>query len=158
MHYMKWTRVILPVVFEEFEVVQWFIIFLLLFPFNYHCQLVKGQLQQKSGGGCSPLTPSLPSLHGFYGREICSKFHFLDIKFGRGTISFIIFENFAKFQYSFHSPQVKRNLISSIRNFIYKLPHKLLNDLRLGILGNKEILRKPQKLHGDTALCQTSPE
>ena len=33
MHYIKWTRVILPVVFEEFEVVY---IFKLLFSFHYH--------------------------------------------------------------------------------------------------------------------------
>ena len=40
-HYMKWTRVMLPVVFEEFEVVY---IFSFLFSFHYHCQLVKSQL------------------------------------------------------------------------------------------------------------------
>ena len=45
---MQWTRVTLPEVFEEFEVVY---IFLLLFSFQYHCQLVTGQLKQKSGGG-----------------------------------------------------------------------------------------------------------
>ena len=43
---MQWTRVILPEVFEEFELVY---ILLLLFSFHYHCQLVTGQLKQKSG-------------------------------------------------------------------------------------------------------------
>ena len=47
-HYMKWTKVMLPVVFEEFGMV--YIFFSLLFAFRYHCQLVKGQLQQKSRG------------------------------------------------------------------------------------------------------------
>ena len=43
--YTKWTRVMLPVVFQEFQMVH---IFLLLFSFYYHCQLVKGQVKQKS--------------------------------------------------------------------------------------------------------------
>ena len=41
LHYMKWARVILLVVFEEFELV---CIFLLVFTFHHNCQLVKGQL------------------------------------------------------------------------------------------------------------------
>ena len=41
-------------------------------------------------------------------------------------------------------PQIKENLISSIANFVYKLSHKLPSNLRLRILGNKEILEKPQ--------------
>ena len=53
MHYMKWTRVMLPEVSEEFELA---CILLLFFSFYYHCQLVKGQ------GDCSP-----PSRPGFYG-------------------------------------------------------------------------------------------
>ena len=40
-NYITWTRVTLPVVFEEFDM---FYIFWLLFTFHYHCQLVKGQL------------------------------------------------------------------------------------------------------------------
>ena len=40
-NYITWTRVTLPVVFEEFDM---FYIFWLLFTFQYHCQLVKGQL------------------------------------------------------------------------------------------------------------------
>ena len=41
MHYMKWTRVMLPVVFKEFEIIY---IFLTLFSFHCHYELVKGQL------------------------------------------------------------------------------------------------------------------
>ena len=40
LHYMKWTRVMLPVVFEEFEVV---CILLAVFSFHYNCQLVRDQ-------------------------------------------------------------------------------------------------------------------
>ena len=47
MHYVKWTRVVLPVAFREFEVVY---IFLLLF-FSLSLSIAKGQLHQKSGGG-----------------------------------------------------------------------------------------------------------
>ena len=39
---------------------------------------------------------------------------------------------------------LKRNAVSGIANLIYELPHELPNDLRLTILGNKEILRKCQ--------------
>ena len=41
-------------------------------------------------------------------------------------------------------PQVKQNVIFSITNLVYDLPHELVNYLRLRILGNKEILRKSQ--------------
>ena len=34
--------------------------------------------------------------------------------------------------------------MSSIANLVYEFPHEWPNDLRLGILGNKEILRKYQ--------------
>ena len=50
MHYMKWTRVTLPEVSAEFELV---CMLLLFFSFHYHCQLVKSQLQQKSGWGAA---------------------------------------------------------------------------------------------------------
>ena len=40
-NYIRWTRVKLPVVFEEFDMVY---IFWLLFTFNYYSQLVKDQL------------------------------------------------------------------------------------------------------------------
>ena len=35
-------------------------------------------------------------------------------------------------------------MISSIANLVHELSHELPNDLRLSILGNKEILRKSQ--------------
>ena len=35
-------------------------------------------------------------------------------------------------------------MISSIAKLVYELPHELPNDLRLGILGKKEILEKSQ--------------
>ena len=50
MRYMKWTGVMLPVVLEKFELIPIFIAFFFL----YHCQLVKGQLQQKSRGFGAP--------------------------------------------------------------------------------------------------------
>ena len=56
------------------------------------------------------------------------------------TILVIILWNFTIFQYRSDSSQVKRNLISIVANFAYELPHELLNDLRLRILGNQEIL------------------
>ena len=40
----------LLVAFEEFEMIY---IFCYFFYFHYHCQLVKVQLQQKSGGGAA---------------------------------------------------------------------------------------------------------
>ena len=42
----------------------------------------------------------------------------------------------------FLSPQVKRWAIITYKHGIYKLPHKLPHDLRLRILGKKEILGK----------------
>ena len=33
-------------------------------------------------------------------------------------------------------------MVSSIANLVYELPHEFPTDLRLRILGNKEILRK----------------
>ena len=41
MHYLKKTRAMLPVAFEEFGVVY---MFKLVFSFHYNCQLVKGQI------------------------------------------------------------------------------------------------------------------
>ena len=51
--------------------------------------------------------------------------------FTESTILVIIFWNFAMFQYRSDSPQAKRNLIFSIANLLYELPHELPNDLRL---------------------------
>ena len=42
----------------------------------------------------------------------------------------------------FLSPEVKRLAIITYKHGIYELPHELPNDLRLGILGNEEILGK----------------
>ena len=52
------------------------------------------------------------------------------------TILVIIFWNFRLCWHRFDSPQVKRNLISSMANLVYELSHTLPNDLRLRILGN----------------------
>ena len=52
------------------------------------------------------------------------------------TILLIIFWNFTIFQYRSGSPQVKRNLISSIAHLVYELPYELPNNLGLRILGN----------------------
>ena len=40
--------------------------------------------------------------------------------------------------------QVKRTVVSSTANLGCEFPHELPNDLRLRILGNKEILEKSQ--------------
>ena len=47
------------------------------------------------------------------------------------AIMFIMMGNLSKFQYSFHSPQVKRNFRSNLRNFTFELRHRLPNDSRL---------------------------
>ena len=52
------------------------------------------------------------------------------------TVLVIIFWNFTMFYERSESPQVKENLISSITNLIYELPHEFSNDLKLTILGN----------------------
>ena len=57
MHFMKWTRVMLPKVFQEFELVY---VMFLFFSFHDHCQLVKDQLQQKSVGATAPPAPPPP--------------------------------------------------------------------------------------------------
>ena len=60
------------------------------------------------------------------------------------AILIIIFWNFTIFQYRSDSPQVEGNLISSIANLVYELPHELPNKLRRRILGEQEILGKSQ--------------
>ena len=47
-----------------------------------------------------------------------------------GKIFFIIFWNFAKLSYRLDSPQVKQNLVSSMKTFEYGSPRELQNDLR----------------------------
>ena len=46
-------------------------------------------------------------------------------------------------------------MASSIANLVYKLPHELPNDLRLRILGNKEISVKSQSYVGTQPSAQT---
>ena len=50
------------------------------------------------------------------------------------------------FSQIFLLPQVKRCAIFPDKHGIYELPHELLNELRLRILGNYEILGKSLKL------------
>ena len=64
----------------------------------------------------------------------------------------IITWKFAKFYYTFHSPQVKRNLISGLRNLIYELLLELPIDSR--VLGNKEILEQSQNYIGTQSSVQ----
>ena len=59
------------------------------------------------------------------------------------TILAIIFWQFIVFPLKFDSPQVKRNLISSIIKVLYEFSHELQNDLKLRVLGNYQILGKP---------------
>ena len=54
------------------------------------------------------------------------------------------FRTFALFYYRSVSRQVKRNLLHSIKNLIYDFLHELMNNLRVRILGNYEILRRSQ--------------
>ena len=64
--------------------------------------------------------------------------------FRKKNILFIASWNCSKFWGRFHSSQVKQNLKFSIRNFTYDLTHMFSCNLSLRILGNKEILGKPQ--------------
>ena len=48
------------------------------------------------------------------------------------------------FQYRFNSLQVKRELISTMKKFVYELPQELPSDVKLRILGDQEILGKSQ--------------
>ena len=50
----------------------------------------------------------------------------------------IILWDFLMFYQIFLSPQVKWSRIISNKQSVYELPHKLLNDSRLRILGKKE--------------------
>ena len=60
--------------------------------------------------------------------------------------SVMIFSNFSTFYYKFHSPQVKRYLISTSKNIKRELLHWLSNYIRIKkILGNWEI-EKSQNL------------
>ena len=52
------------------------------------------------------------------------------------TILFIIVLKFIKLYYMLHSPQVKRNMISSLKNLKYDFPNEFTKKLRLRILAN----------------------
>ena len=60
------------------------------------------------------------------------------------SIMVVIFWDFLIFDQIFLSPQVKRTASISNKHAIYELPHKLPNDLRLGIVGNYDISGKSQ--------------
>ena len=60
------------------------------------------------------------------------------------TILVIKFWEFLMLDQIFLSPQAKRMVIISTKHFIYELSYKLPDDLRLRILGNKEILTRSQ--------------
>ena len=49
----------------------------------------------------------------------------------------------------FFSPQVKRSAIISNKHGTYELPHELKNNIKLRILGNKEISEKSQNLQNN---------
>ena len=72
MHYVKWTRVVLPVVFREFEVVY---IFFTTF-FSLSLSIAKGQLHQKSrddgggGGSAAPRPSGFCGLVLLFGRSL----------------------------------------------------------------------------------------
>ena len=62
------------------------------------------------------------------------------------TIIFTIFWDFLMFYQIFFLPQVKWCAIITYKRDMYELPHELLNDLRLRIVGNWEISEKSKKL------------
>lgn len=55
----------------------------------------------------------------------------------------------------FHSLQITRSLISSIKKLIYELPHKLSNELRLTVLKNMQLLGKLQYCVAIDSNCQS---
>ena len=67
----------------------------------------------------------------------------------------IIFWTFTILQQRSDQRQVKRNVISTMANVVYELPHQLPNDLRLRILRNNKILGK-SKIWVETAQCSVS--
>ena len=88
----------------------------------------------------------------FFKNDWKSKFKILEfekeVEPGRkkATIMEIILRDFLMFHQILLSPRVKRNSIISNKQSVYELPHKLPNDLRLRILGNKEKSGKSQNL------------
>ena len=59
------------------------------------------------------------------------------------TILLIILQNITKFLYSFHSPQVKRNLMSSTRNFIHEFSLEFLTLVKRVMLGKSQNYQCP---------------
>ena len=57
-------------------------------------------------------------------------------EFTKPTIMVIIFQDILLFEQIFLSPQVKRSVVISNKHDMYELPHELLNNIRLRILGN----------------------
>ena len=58
------------------------------------------------------------------------------------TILTTIFWNFSIFYHRPDQPQVKRKVVATTTSLVYGFSHELPNDLRLRILGNKEMLGK----------------
>ena len=58
LHYMKWSRVMLPVVFEEFKVVYNFFCYFFLFTIIFNCKRFSKSFNQKSGGLQRPQSPN----------------------------------------------------------------------------------------------------
>lgn len=67
------------------------------------------------------------------------------------TTRAVTFWQFIVFQCRSNLPKSKRELISSIINVVYELPHKLPNDLGLRNLGKKGKIRRISELREDTA-------
>ena len=63
-------------------------------------------------------------------------FDWVENRLVASAISFIIFLEFLMFYQIFLSLQVKQCTIIPYKRGIYELPHELLKDLRLRILGN----------------------
>ena len=57
-------------------------------------------------------------------------------EFTKPTIMVIKFRDILLFEQIFLSPQVKRSVVISNKHDMYELPHELLNNIRLRILGN----------------------
>ena len=57
-------------------------------------------------------------------------------EFTKPTIMVIIFRDILLFEQIFLSPQVKRSVVISNKHDMYELPHELLNNISLRILGN----------------------
>ena len=63
-YYLKCTRVMLPAVFEEFEMAY---IFFLLSSFHYHYQLAKGKISKNQPSPVPPVSTGLYSVIGSVG-------------------------------------------------------------------------------------------